>query len=1730
MNALLVVLVCSGVSPVPDGGVPYAFAGTPLHWAATNGLLSATTDLLRSGANANALDQLGRTPLLIAMGAGHREVARVLIQSGADVRPVDPEGHDALFFASAYGWLDIVGLTLHRGAAVNRVVRGSPTALHAAARTRNGEVVRLLLAHGAKPNAIDLRGFTPLFDACIALNAEVVRLLLAAGADPNAIASPGKLLFDDDERERGDQVTPLMVAAASGDRQIIEVLLASGAKGAARSSTGATAASIARSHGHHHLLPLLDPSQSAIADTLDPIRSYRRRLLASLTQLRRSQPQLARGTILAAMAELPPSLRNDSGSMAMLKGDTKRLLDAFGAGMLAYELGLESDEPVTSKGLSPPPAACIDTVAALDVVIDNVVDVLRESDNAVGDFDALRPAGDCALRLLDLDRAAAGLAMHLLGMVAGHIGEPQGSALLLGGALRVDVNARGPEAPEVLLDAFDLAHIQAQYGELEGAEKNAEAILKVAMKQGRLADWHGPRDLDGGQLTVLLNLIADGYGKRKRPADRERVLRRQVELGGGDFSRERLASTFAQEGKVEEALALQAHYLEQGEDGLDQLLRSQGNAAARSGVMREYITRRDLLVSLHLRVGQKDPRALRLALTSVLRVQGRTLNVASNTMRSWRQYTDPGSRVALERLDALRRELSGLSTRPSDAAGRQKMASLATEEAALQRALGDVTVREAPPLTVEAVQRGLPEDAVMVIYVGFADAAGAERHQRRYAAFVVPARGSPSSVLLDGEASDLDAQVEELREAMADVSTGARVRTLARTLDDRVFAPVEPLLGGSKHVFLVADGTLNLVPFGALVDSRGVWRLRRFTFTSLSSGRDLLELQRTHTVRAPPMVMGAPDYGAEGGAAPATARGQRSRSLEGMSWSPLTGARAEVAEVAAIWKGASLLRGSEATEGALKKLAGPEILHIATHGFVLPAAQDEADDDPMLRAGLVLAGANRLSSGSDDGILTALEVSGLDLRGTRLVTLSACETGVGSVSTGEGVWGLRRALTVAGAQTQLLSLWRIDDESTRRLMLSFYTRLQAGSSRADALRGAQLELLDGVVSASKGSRGLKAVGPARSPIDPRHPFFWAGFVLSGDDGKMAAEASGHTPPPDALLRAARSGTVAEVTALLDAGADLEALDEETGRTALGWAARRGELKLLSSLLARGAFPGGRDVWGMTPVAWATKLRRPELVHRLMAAGSDTLEPNKLGDTPADFAAFNGERALAKVLEPAGARVAERKDRNFFERLQKAAQRCEADGVELALVHFPAPDEGARWSKLRFGAAGNCDDPQVLGQLLPSKFDLDAVDTSDIHRPTLLTRAAFAGKLENVRMLLKLGADPKRSSGAEVDALSPVGAALRGGHTEVAMVLLKAGAPLPERAGALESPLVFCARRGDLPCLRLLLARGAKADDAEGRKALANAWSEGQAEAAMLLEAAGSRRNPSIELMASITMGDLEKVKENLNTATGVDEPTELMERPLVQAARLGRAEVVELLLSRGAGLESDYDARGPLAVAIDSASKTGDLRCVTLLLRRGDAAVRTQVGDLGLDVAAFQARPQLVHLLLNHGAPSDQDGLDTPLKSALLSDSLASAALLVRAGANPNTAHSMGPSLLEWERSQGHEQRVDVLSRKGKPVRHDVQLLIAAELGDAREVERLLVAGVDANTRSDDGQTPLIKAARQGHAGIVRLLLKGGADPNVRGEGSYEGTALSLARKAGRHDVAKLVVAAGGRE
>ena len=238
-----------------------------------------------------------------------------------------------------------------------------------------------------------------------------------------------------------------------------------------------------------------------------------------------------------------------------------------------------------------------------------------------------------------------------------------------------------------------------------------------------------------------------------------------------------------------------------------------------------------------------------------------------------------------------------------------------------------------------------------------------------------------------------------------------------------------------------------------------------------------------------------------------------------------------------------MISGSKATEQAFRTEAGRHRwIHVATHGFFAPetvasalnrttegkqpasallseTANDVREIEPGLLSGIALAGANRKAAAEasatsgidkepDDGIMTALEVEGLDLADVDLVVLSACETGLGKSAGGEGVLGLQRAFQLAGAKTCVTSLWKVDDTATQVLMQEFYGNLwgidpatkkpRKKLGKLEALKQAQLKMLRDYDPGQKKLRGLDLPADTANSPERGSPFYWAAFVLSGD--------------------------------------------------------------------------------------------------------------------------------------------------------------------------------------------------------------------------------------------------------------------------------------------------------------------------------------------------------------------------------------------------------------------------------------------------------------------------------------------------------------------------------------------------------------------------------------------------------------------------------------------------------
>ncbi len=470
-----------------------------------------------------------------------------------------------------------------------------------------------------------------------------------------------------------------------------------------------------------------------------------------------------------------------------------------------------------------------------------------------------------------------------------------------------------------------------------------------------------------------------------------------------------------------------------------------------------------------------------------------------------------GDRQALALFDQLRQEKTELATiaaSPADDARRRRLAQLDqeindVEENLARRAAALAQGRAMPAPAWRDVQRALHPGEAAVEYVRF------HFHDGRtftntwdYAALVLTPGAEPKLVPL-GDAVAAEKTVRDLFATQMSPTRGVSIAaapaaTVGPECYNAFWKPLEPALGGAKRVYVASDGILNQFPMGLFTDSSGRMLMESYDLWQLNSTRDLLR----HPVRATArtaLLMGNPSFDLTEAqqraavsqlGAPGAARSPGATVNPNGKLAALPATQDEVDQLSKTFQSAGWqvreLTGDLALKEALLRQQAPRVLHLATHGFFI-LSRPNIGLDPLLRSGLFLAGAGRTLAGSppsaglENGVLTSYEAAQLNLQGSELVVLSACETGRGDQADGEGVFGLRRALEEAGAQAVVMSSWSVPDRETQELMALFYKKWLAGADKHEALRQAQLE--------------ERAVVRQRYGKDL--PFYWGAFVMVG---------------------------------------------------------------------------------------------------------------------------------------------------------------------------------------------------------------------------------------------------------------------------------------------------------------------------------------------------------------------------------------------------------------------------------------------------------------------------------------------------------------------------------------------------------------------------------------------------------------------------------------------------------
>jgi CHAT domain-containing protein len=443
-------------------------------------------------------------------------------------------------------------------------------------------------------------------------------------------------------------------------------------------------------------------------------------------------------------------------------------------------------------------------------------------------------------------------------------------------------------------------------------------------------------------------------------------------------------------------------------------------------------------------------------------------------------------------------------------------------EAELARSIPELHLRNnLLRVNLQDVTKALPHGSVLLEFVNInLESAPLGLKLSKYLAFVLHG-GSSMNIeikMLEGGES-IDRKINEYIELIREGSDIEDVITEGRKLRAVLFDPIKTVLGYNNRIFIAPDGQLAKLPFEVLPTDDGKWLIDQFQFSYLGTARDLVRYEKIDAQpRSDAIVAVDPDFDLAKGSIALKIKesehlllGKQSRELDNTieRFESLTDTREEGEHIAQVLSVRPLIR-EEVLESTIKQCRSPYILHIATHGFFLSNQKIDYKstataltkdmtgllsgnnlEDPLLRSGLALAGANTwlkrgiLPHEAQDGILNAEDVLALDLWGTKLVVLSACETGLGGIVNGEGVFGLRRSFTIAGAQTLIMSLWKVPSEETKRLMIDFYNRLLHDTeSRADALRKSQLAMKE-------------------ESEEYAHPLFWGAFICQGNPAPLS---------------------------------------------------------------------------------------------------------------------------------------------------------------------------------------------------------------------------------------------------------------------------------------------------------------------------------------------------------------------------------------------------------------------------------------------------------------------------------------------------------------------------------------------------------------------------------------------------------------------------------------------------
>jgi CHAT domain-containing protein/Tfp pilus assembly protein PilF len=777
-----------------------------------------------------------------------------------------------------------------------------------------------------------------------------------------------------------------------------------------------------------------------------------------------------------ALGESAPDVALDLNNLAGIYDDLGRYADA---------------EPLYKRTLAIQEKALGPEHADLATSLNNLAEVYRKQSR----FAEAEPLYQRALAIyrkaLGPDHPKVAGSLNNLAFLYQHEGRTSEAETLYKQALAIREKALGPAHPSVADTLGNLADLYVQQDRYDDAQPLLEHALAIYEKA--LPPEHP-------SVATSLNNLATLYYNKRSPQQAAPYYDRSLTALTHQFDyyfsfmseKDRLAFLNTVSNRFPRYFNFCLNYRQQLPDlpgkMYDVVLWEKGFIAQSVAAVRSQIEAS----------GDKESLALLDQLTAKKTQLARLLTAQPADREQWLKQVDQLTRQA--------NDLEGQLVRHSSALAEQKK-------------LAHVSWRD--------VQKSLKPGDAAVELVRFPYYDGKKLTGANYyvALIVTPESSQPALLVLVDTNTPQPLEQDALRKYRQSVNLQQSAPANTPSFYDVFWKPLEPAFAGAKRIYLSPDGVLNQVSLAVVPDAARKLLIERYDLRIVNSTKDILREKRASN-RSIAVLIGNPTFGLQESAqresllslqknvstnvhsssdAPARTgmtRGPLSRDRFGSALDPLPATQLEVKEIDSLlekqnWQ-VQLYTGQEALKESIKRVQHPRVLHVATHGFFQPDTQRNVGDrpnedrpailqDPMLRSGLFFAGANRAITGQptpddlDDGILTAYEATGLNLQGTELVVLSACDTARGEQQTGEGVFGLRRAFQEAGAQSILMSMWSVPDQETQELMTLFYSKWLAGKDKHDALREAQLQLRETV----------------KTRYGKDSPFYWGAFVLVG---------------------------------------------------------------------------------------------------------------------------------------------------------------------------------------------------------------------------------------------------------------------------------------------------------------------------------------------------------------------------------------------------------------------------------------------------------------------------------------------------------------------------------------------------------------------------------------------------------------------------------------------------------